>query len=436
MGKDVEYIDKDGNKTVRHIQTTDEDLVVHPYRFKRVRMPYHDTMRDYAVAVYNVGDKSMDGTLVSPEDAERFGVPWGYTMIEGDTWEDPSENSLNWTLAGGLGALRAFPMALNGVKEVLPYTTARGWLSSTAATNSTPAWLTPKTAALIDATLFGAPTGASMNDWYQNGPSVENVLGTTLGVGGLVFEAAPTVMEGYNAVRNVVKPYVLSRVMNSSLKSAQMPPEFQFIRTNFNLGKNSGRVIRADIGNGKGAFTGTGAYIKDGFLYPGKTRVAGQRDFTWWNENELFSPGFRTKPFQRVFIANKSDIPGLSRVREMDEPVGQWRPGSKKAFVRKSEMVTAEPIDISNLTQYNYDPFLGYVRSNVSTHNIDLSRVSPQTKYLQLLGNKKDSGTFTGNIQDRSLVTRPFTDYMKSLGIDSSIFTEQDLNTLMQMRSK
>ena len=352
--------------------------------------------------------------------------------------KDASEVDTNYLLLGGLGLSRPLGGILwNGVKEIFPYFSANGWLQSTQAVGNTPAWLTPRVATAIDAGLAGSATGSSIYDWHQNGPSVENVLGTTLGVGGLAFEAAPTVMEGYNAVRNVVKPYALSRVMNSSLKSAQMPPEFQFIRTNFNLGKNSGRVIRADRGNGKGAFTGTGAYIKDGFLYPGKTRAAGQRDFTWWNENELFSPGIRfTKPYQRVFIANKSDIPGLSRVKEMDEPVGQWRPGSKKAFVRKSEMVTAEPIDISNLTQYNYDPFLGYVRSDVSTHNIDLSRVSPQTKYLQLLGNKKESGTFTGSIRDRSLVTRPFADYMESLGIDSSIFTEQDLNTLMKMRSK
>lgn len=202
MGKDVEYIDKDGNKTIRHIQTTDEGLVVHPFRFKRVRMPYYDTMRNYTMAVYNSDNKSKDGTAVSPEDAERFGVPWGYTMIEGDTWEDPSENSLNWMLAGGLGTLRAFPMALNGIKEVLPYTTARGWLSSTAATNSTPAWLTPKTAALIDATLFGAPTGASMHDWYQNGPTVENVVGTAAGLGGLAIEAWPTLMGSYKAYKS------------------------------------------------------------------------------------------------------------------------------------------------------------------------------------------------------------------------------------------
>lgn len=204
MGKDVEYIDKDGNKTIRHIQTTDEDLVVHPYRFtKRVGMPYYDTMRNYAMAVYNSDNKSKDGTAVSPEDAERFGVPWGYTMIEGDTWEDPSENSLNWMLAGGLGALRAFPMALNGVKEVLPYTTARGWLSSTAATNSTPTWLTPTSATAIDAAFAGSATGASINDMVQNGPSVENVLGTTLGVGSLAYEAAPTIMEGAQLAKRI-----------------------------------------------------------------------------------------------------------------------------------------------------------------------------------------------------------------------------------------
>ena len=32
-------------------------------------------------------------------------------------------------------------------------------------------------------------------------------------------------------------------------------------------------------------------------------------------------------------------------------------------------MVTAEPINTSILTQYNYDPFLGYVRSDIPIHN-------------------------------------------------------------------
>lgn len=33
-------------------------------------------------------------------------------------------------------------------------------------------------------------------------------------------------------------------------------------------------------------------------------------------------------------------------------------------------MVTAEPTDISTLTQYNYNPFLGYVRSDIPIHII------------------------------------------------------------------
>lgn len=60
----------------------------------------------------------------------------------------------------------------------------------------------------------------------------------------------------------------------------------------FDFGKRSGYAVHADKGDHLGAFTGNGAYIEDGVLLPGQTRLSGQRNFTWWNEDKQFSPGF------------------------------------------------------------------------------------------------------------------------------------------------
>lgn len=352
--------------------------------------------------------------------------------------------------AAPFAAEAAGEYVLPWLSEVSPYLTARGWLKSTQAVGNTPAWLTPKVATAIDATLAGSGTATSIDDIRKNGPNFWNVLGTGLGVVGLSAEAAPTVVDLYQSGKRAYNTYQLGRLMNKTVSTSEIPPQLRPFITNFKFGKGSGLVVRSDGGNGVGAFTDTGAYIKDGFLYPGKSRIEGQRDFTWFNEDELFT----TKKLPRVFIANKSDIPGLQRVREMNEPVGQWIPGSR-AFVRKSEMVTPEPIDITNLTQYNYNPDLGiYVRSdipnktirieespeisNVPTIDIRQSLVNQYNtnKYIRLLGKAKDSDQFKGSIKDRSIVTRPFAEYLEKLGINSSLFTEKDLNTLMQMRSK
>lgn len=109
-------------------------------------------------------------------------------------------------------------------ENLLPYMSANGWLQATQATGTTPFWLTPTTATAIDATLAGSATGASIYDMYKHGPSVENVTGTALGLGGLAFEAAPTLMELYDSGRTAYNTYRLGRSMNSSLRTPSSKP--------------------------------------------------------------------------------------------------------------------------------------------------------------------------------------------------------------------
>lgn len=159
-----------------------------------------------------------------------FDALFGRSRVEGvkKAWQRNPQAMQNWT--DGNNAASIFitaPFAAYAAGEyVLPwlaenaasYLTARGWLGATQATGSTPAWLTPTTATAIDATLAGSATGASINDMRENGPTVGNVLGTILGVGGLAYEAIPTIMEGYQAGKRAYDVNRFGRQLNQAAK--------------------------------------------------------------------------------------------------------------------------------------------------------------------------------------------------------------------------
>lgn len=142
-------------------------------------------------------------------------------------WDSPTHKAVK---EGGdiAAAFTAAPFLAYGAAEyaapwlaenVLPYMSANGWLQATQATGTTPAWLTPTTATAIDATLAGSATGASINDMIQNGPSVGNVAGTALGLGGLAFEAAPAIADAYQSGRRAYNTYRLGRQLNQSARN-------------------------------------------------------------------------------------------------------------------------------------------------------------------------------------------------------------------------
>ena len=180
---------------------------------------------------------------------------------------------------------------------------------------------------------------------------------------------------GSKALIGKVKPKVQRELAFRSMKPKDPLQSNKQYRTDFNYGKGSGKVVHADKGNGMGAFTGNGAFVQDGFLYPGQTRLEGQRNFTWWNRDNMFVPGFTVKrPFSRIMVANESDVTGIQRVKDMKERVGQWNPASKKrSRVFDDEMVTSEPTNMQRVITYNLDPYeesLGntlYVRQDIPT---------------------------------------------------------------------
>lgn len=143
-----------------------------------------------------------------------FDALFGKSRVEGvkKAWQRNPKAMQNWTDGGNVAAAfitapfaayAAGEYALPWLAQNALYLSARGWLGATQAAGNTPAWLTPASATAIDATMAGIGTGASINDMRQNGPTVGNVIGTTLGVGGLALEAVPTVMEGYNVAKSI-----------------------------------------------------------------------------------------------------------------------------------------------------------------------------------------------------------------------------------------
>ena len=170
------------------------------------------------------------------------------------------------------------------------------------------------------------------------------------------------VTKSFNTYRSSMLSKFLDDMLdNTSIHSKSTPymsyQDFDF--TTIPKYKEGTMAVRKDMGNNSGAFTSNGSYVEDGYLYPGTTSLSGQRDFTWMNADKPF-PGVigpKNNAYSRMFYGRTRDIPGLRYVRDMQEPVGQWRPGGRKSFVLKSEMVTPDPISLNNLVQYNIDPF-------------------------------------------------------------------------------
>lgn len=281
-----------------------------------------------------------------------FDALFGKSRVEGvkKAWQSNPQSMQNWTDGGNIAAaMIAAPFAAEAVGA---------------------AYSVPEIAGALN--LYGAYEGlgrftskegvAKTYNKFKSG----DYLGGTKSLGGDVLDitmSLPFLNRVRQVVYNTAKPSILGYQMSRSipneyqLKGSQLIPEGKPFMSEFDFGKRSGYAVHADKGDHLGAFTGNGAYIEDGVLLPGQTRLSGQRNFTWWNEDKQFSPGFSFgKPYQRIIVSRKEDIPGLQRVREMNEPVGQWRPG-RRSLVQKSELVTPEPTDLSSSLIYQLDPY-------------------------------------------------------------------------------
>ena len=115
-------------------------------------------------------------------------------------------------------------------------------------------------------------------------------------------------------------------------------------------------LYHLDRGDYQGAFSNQGAYINDDKLFPGIPKKEGQKSYSWWNLGKPYTTSINGKPMTRLVTTIK-DTPGMMQVRSQNYPIGQWT--GKSGFVKNSEYVSADPINVSN-SIYNFDPDYGY----------------------------------------------------------------------------
>lgn len=365
--------------------------------------------------------------------------------------KDASESALNWLLAGMIAA---------------------------------PAATTIGTAGYIGDRLFhDAVQAYNGEDIDKNGMWVYNPGGWITGTGVTKIPQATKALYSFGRTNIGTKGSRLSYVLDKNLGNLEVPKTLDFggIKR-FKWGDaefdNPNLYYHIDKGNYKGWHQGKikGGYLKQGYFYPGDSPNTEQIAYSWWNKGNPYTYG---NAWKRLIIS--AEKPQFIHVRSQPYKIGQWNPSSKKSFVTNSEYVASQPVKISPDQVFYFDKYRnGWYRSparmryifgerpstittaermgipkserHLRTHgkregprnfkrsNIDIrqSLVNQYNtnKYIRLLGKAKDSDQFKGSIKDRSIVTRPFAEYLEKLGINSSLFTEKDLNTLIQMRSK
>ena len=208
-------------------------------------------------------------------------------------------------------------------------------------------------------TTFGLTT----DQWKEVGTSMIPIYGTYKEVKKLV-EDPSWENAGYAALSllseiPVAKVAKLGKVAKIAKTAKEAPIVTRSISKGLKGKVNNDLVYHLDRGNLRGAFSESGAYVKKKTLHPGKAKSPDQLDYTWFNEGKPYATSVKEEPLTRAIVMNKTDIPGLVRVRDSKVPIGQW--SGDKGFVLKSEMVTPSPVPLKNAFMYSRKnlPFIG-----------------------------------------------------------------------------
>lgn len=142
----------------------------------------------------------------------------------------------------------------------------------------------------------------------------------------------------------------LSYILDSNLNSLEVPQSL-----NFGKGVKRYKWGDAEFGNPNlfyhldgGDYKGwnypkvKGAYLKDGYLYPGDAPNTEQLAYSWWNRGD----GYWGKDSQNRLIIS-GNRPEFLHVRSQPYKIGQWDPSKKKSFVTNFEYVSSKPIKVS-----------------------------------------------------------------------------------------
>lgn len=122
---------------------------------------------------------------------------------------------------------------------------------------------------------------------------------------------------------------------------------------------NPNLLYHLDRGDGAGAFSNRGAYIEDGFLFPGTPKEASDIPYSWWNEGKPYSTSINGQPMTRLMTATKN-APGMIHVRSQNYPIGQWN--GKRGLVLNTEYVNPEGVNVSGNT-YILEPNYGWKKT-------------------------------------------------------------------------
>jgi hypothetical protein len=182
--------------------------------------------------------------------------------------------------------------------------------------------------------------------------------------------------KGVEATR-IGKSARIASELNKVVKSTRLQPGLvkNSVHNRFKLGdveiNNPNLMYHVDNGDYTG-FSGNGAYVKDGMLFPSQ-HSNGQKPYTWWNLGSPYRNG------QTRLLTTTKDNPSLLRVRDQDYPIGQWTGNPKdRTFVTNQEFVSSNPIKIGN--QYVWEPGYGYRKYSTNSNTLPLKIVEKPLK--------------------------------------------------------
>lgn len=119
---------------------------------------------------------------------------------------------------------------------------------------------------------------------------------------------------------------------------------------------NPNLLYHLDRGDGAGAFSNQGAYVENGFLFPGTPKDSSATPYSWWNKGKPYATNVGGQPMTRLMTATEN-TPGMLHVRSQNYPIGQWN--GRKGFVLNSEYVNPEGVNVSE-NLYTWKPGYGY----------------------------------------------------------------------------
>ena len=119
---------------------------------------------------------------------------------------------------------------------------------------------------------------------------------------------------------------------------------------------NPNLLYHLDRGDGAGAFSNQGAYVENGFLFPGTPKDSSTTPYSWWNKGKPYATNVDGQPMTRLMTATEN-TPGMLHVRSQNYPIGQWN--GRRGFVLNSEYVNPEGVNVLG-SLYNWKPGYGY----------------------------------------------------------------------------